>query len=75
LPKFAVVALLSAAINGGVVWLLTQSARVHYLIAQLVATACVLLVGYALNRAWTFADKRVTRPAPSTERRTPAASR
>jgi putative flippase GtrA len=74
-PRFAVVAMLSAVINGGVVWLLTQSAGVHYLIAQVLATAGVLLVGYALNRGWTFADHSVSRPAPSTETRTPAASR
>jgi putative flippase GtrA len=75
LPKFAVVGMLSAALNGSIVWLFTQVAHLHYLLAQVIATCCVLLVGYALNRTWTFADRGVSRAAPSTERRTPAASR
>lgn len=53
LPRFALVALLGAAFNGGVV-----AAGVaigwHYMAAQVVATAATVLATFAFNRAWTF---------------------
>ena len=56
-PRFQMVALLGAllgmAIVGGVVRL-----GGHYLVGQLLATAVVLLLGYAINRRWTFARAR-----------------
>jgi putative flippase GtrA len=73
LPRFSAVALLSAALNGVVVWSLTKVAHVNYLVAQAVASICMLLIGYSLNRTWTFADRTINRQAPSTETRTPAA--
>lgn len=55
LPRFATVAALGAAINTGMVALL-YGAGVHYLVAQVVATAAVLLGNFVANRHWTFPD-------------------
>ncbi len=55
LPKFMVVAvagvwLSSIGVNGGV------RIGVHYLLAQFSCTLLVLLLGYVLNRCWTFRE-------------------
>ena len=52
--KFAVTAALGAVLNGALMKLLTDSADLHYLLAQLVATAVVLLLTYIINLLWTF---------------------
>lgn len=54
-PRFALVALVGALINGLIVWAAVQALGVHYLLAQAAATAVVLLLTYHLNRTWTFA--------------------
>jgi glycosyltransferase involved in cell wall biosynthesis len=54
-PKFAIVALLSAALNAAGMWLLTDRFAMHYLAAQVVCTLFVLGFGFVVNRAWTFA--------------------
>jgi len=59
LPRFAGVALLSALFNGAGVWVLTRFASLHYLLAQVLCTLSVLVFGYLLNRAWTFAGGRL----------------
>lgn len=53
LPRFLIVAAVGAATNVGIVYVGT-SAGWHYLAAQAVATLTVLLVGYGVNRRWTF---------------------
>lgn len=55
LPRFLTVAALGAALSGLVVWLGGAALGVHYLAAQVVATALVLVLTYRLNRAWSFA--------------------
>ena len=55
IPRFALVALAGALINGLVVWAGVQALALHYLLAQAVATAAVMLLTYHLNRRWTFA--------------------
>lgn len=55
LPRFLLVAALGAAFNGGLVWLGVAAFGWHYLAAQLGATFLVLVVGYRVNRVWTFA--------------------
>jgi dolichyl-phosphate beta-glucosyltransferase len=53
LPRF----LLVAALSAGLSWYgakLAQQAGVNYLLAQLVCTVLVLLLGFTLNRYWTF---------------------
>jgi putative flippase GtrA len=50
----AVGALLGMGIVAAGVWM-----GLHYLLAQVVATGCALLLTYAINRRWTF-----SRPSP-----------
>jgi putative flippase GtrA len=57
-PRFFAVAALGLAVNAAVMYLLTSAASVHFLVAQLVATAFVLLVGFLLNAKWTFGRSR-----------------
>lgn len=54
-PRFLVVAVAGAAINGGLVWAGVHLLAWHYLAAQAVATILVLGLTYRLNRSWTFA--------------------
>lgn len=55
LPRFILVSALGAITNGSIVWTGTELLRMHYLVAQLIATALILGLGFALNRRWTFA--------------------
>lgn len=55
LPRFALVALVGAGLNGLIVWVGTSGLGVHYLVAQVAASFVVLAVTFAFNRAWTFA--------------------
>lgn len=55
LPRFALVALFGAALNGIIVGMGIHSLGLHYLLAQLLATATVLVLGFRLNKAWSFA--------------------
>lgn len=57
LPRFALIAALSAATS----WYgarLAESYGVNYVVAQLGCTLLTLLVGFVLNRYWTFAARR-----------------
>jgi putative flippase GtrA len=52
-PRFGLVAVAGAAINTGIVaWL--YGAGLHYLAAQVLATAAVLSWNFLVNRHWTF---------------------
>lgn len=53
--KFALVACVGLALNTGVMLVLTRGVRMHYLLAQLLATGIVLLWNFVANRSWTFA--------------------
>jgi putative flippase GtrA len=55
LLRFLAVAALGAAANGSIVWAGTEVLHMHYVAAQLVATALVIWSGFTLNRRWTFA--------------------
>jgi len=59
LPRFLLVALVGLALNGGLVWLFHVPLRLHYLLAQVIATLGTLVSSFALNRAWTFAARPV----------------
>lgn len=52
--RFALVALTGLALNGAVMALLTQRLHVHYLLAQLAATAAVFTWTYLANSRWSF---------------------
>ena len=54
-PRFLLIALAGAALNGALVWLGVHWLAWHYLLAQAAATLLVLGLTYRLNRSWTFA--------------------
>ena len=68
LPRFVVVAALSAALNGLGMWLAVTHYHLHWLPAQVVCTVAVLVVGYLLNKAWTFAVGRTPTAVADLER-------
>lgn len=53
-PKFAVVAGIGLAINGGIVYLLTEVLTVYYVLAQIIATAIVLMWNFFVHKHWTY---------------------
>ena len=55
LPRFLLIAVAGAAINGALVWAGIHLLDWHYLAAQAIATVMVLGLTYRLNRSWTFA--------------------
>ena len=54
LVKFLLVASIGAGVNTGLMYILIESIRLHYIIAQLLATAAVLVWNFAANKYWTF---------------------
>ena len=54
-PRFTLIALGGAALNGALVWVGVHLLSWHYLAAQAMATLLVLGLTYRLNRSWTFA--------------------
>jgi putative flippase GtrA len=62
LPKFLAVAASGAALNYAVMWLGVETLHVHYLAAQIAATALVLVWNYSINRIWTFAGRLAGTP-------------
>ncbi len=54
-PRFLLVALVGAGLNGLIVWVGNNVLGWHYLLAQALATLLVLFLTYRLNRHWTFA--------------------
>jgi putative flippase GtrA len=55
--KFLVIAGAGLALNTGLMQIAISMAGIHYLLAQVLATAVVLLWNFAGNRFWTFADE------------------
>lgn len=53
-PMFATVAASGLLLNAGVMFALGELAGLHYLLAQLIATGCVLVWNYGANRCWTY---------------------
>lgn len=54
LPRFLLVAVVGAGLNGLIVWFGNSVLGWHYLFAQALATLLVLFLTYRLNRHWTF---------------------
>jgi dolichyl-phosphate beta-glucosyltransferase len=54
LPRFALVAALGVVVSGVTMKLFTSTTDAHYILAQLVATGVVLVIGFFLNKFWTF---------------------
>jgi dolichyl-phosphate beta-glucosyltransferase len=55
LPRFLVVAAISMLLTGAGMELATERLGIHFVPAQLACTVMVLVVGYVLNKIWTFA--------------------
>ncbi|MBS0172538.1 MAG: GtrA family protein [Nitrospira sp.] len=56
-PRFIAVAVGGLAINAAVVWLLVDTAGLHYLLAQVIATLIALVWNFVCNRIWTFSAR------------------
>jgi putative flippase GtrA len=54
LPRFLLLAVLGALMNGTVVLVGSTVVGVHYLLSQVLATLLTLFVTFTLNRLWTF---------------------
>ena len=54
LPRFALVAAFSVALNAIALAALLAYVTPNYLVAQVIATLVVMIAGYAANRRWTF---------------------
>lgn len=55
-PRFIAVALLSAFLNGLLVWIGIHALGWHYMVAQALATVLVMGLTFRLYRNWTFAQ-------------------
>ena len=56
LMRFTLTACAAAALNTAIFWLLLHKAGLHYLVAQVFASAVVLVFNYFVGRLWTFRD-------------------
>ncbi len=54
MPKFFVVAAAGLMLNTAIMAVMTTTLRLHYLVAQIFATGCVLIWNFTVNRRWTF---------------------
>ena len=54
LTKFFIVAAIGAGINMAIMYFATEWLTLHYLLAQIMATAIVLLWNFFINKYWTF---------------------
>ena len=52
--KYLVVSVAGVLLNAVVIAAATSVLGLHYLVAQVLATAVVLVCAFAINRAWTF---------------------
>jgi putative flippase GtrA len=72
-PRFFAIAALATAMNMGGMWYAAHRLGMHYLLAQLLCTGIVLVVGFVLNRIWTFGTPKVSE-APALSTRVPGNS-
>lgn len=56
IPKFLAVMVVGMFINAGVMYAGINGLGFHYMLAQLVAVAVVLMLSFTANRLWAFAD-------------------
>lgn len=54
IPKFAITALLAAALNALLMKILIDTLDVYFIVAQLLSTGAILCFTYGLNLVWTF---------------------
>lgn len=53
LPRFALMAAVGAVLNGVVVGMLSM-AGLHFLLAQAIATVCILILNFVVSKTWIF---------------------
>ena len=58
MARFSAVGASGVAVNMGVLILLTHGLGVHYAVSSLFAIELSILSNFALNNAWTWADRR-----------------
>jgi len=56
-PKFFLVALLGFAVNGLAMTAMVHGVGLNYMVAQVIASAAVLLMSYTANAVWSFSGK------------------
>jgi len=56
MPRFMLVASVGAILNTGIVAILV-AVRLHYLIAQVLATGAVLAWNFTANKRWSFGER------------------
>lgn len=54
MAKFAVVVGVGAAINFAIEYALADVLRMHYLLAQVIATGITMLINFFISRGWAF---------------------
>ena len=59
MPKFYLVATIGFLINGLIVYLIAHVFAANYILAQILATAIVLIWGFVANHLWTFSEEPV----------------
>ena len=57
LPRFMTIAFAGALLNTGIMAVGNGTLGWNYLVAQVIATGCVLVFGFLANRMWTFATR------------------
>jgi len=62
MTKFAITALLAAALNALLMKILIDVFSVHYVLAQLVSTGVILCLTYGINLVWTFSHTSDQQP-------------
>jgi glycosyltransferase involved in cell wall biosynthesis len=73
LPKFFTVAAISAGLSGLGLWYATHRIGLHYFLAQVLCTGAVLVIGFVLNKLWTF--RTAAPPVQVEPERSPASTR
>ncbi len=56
-PRFLIVALAGLSVNWLVMTVVVKQLAIYYILAQLAATAFVLVLTFSLNSLWSFKDK------------------
>ena len=60
LPKFLIIAIIGLGINSGLMSLFIAHFKIHYFIAQILATGFVLLWTFGANRMWKYKEKHIS---------------
>ncbi len=58
--KFCLVGLSGVLVNLGLLWLLTESVGLYYVLSYIIAIEASIINNFAWNELWTFRDRRVS---------------